>query len=226
LRRIPIQEKESKNDYLVVDDVKGLVSLAQMGALEVHLWGSTEKDLERPDRLVFDLDPAEDVPWARTVESARRVRERLKALGLESFVKTTGGKGLHVTAPIVPSLGWEAVKSFTKALALALSEAHPGEYVVKAGKALRAGKIFVDYLRNGRGATSVCPYSPRAKAGAPVSLPLSWTDLDSLTQPPSFSLESVADRLSGRTDPWKGFFSLRQKIPAEVRRALASSNPT
>jgi bifunctional non-homologous end joining protein LigD len=221
MRRIPIMEKEKKGDYLLVDDAEGVVALVQMGSLEIHLWGATERDLERPDRLVFDLDPAEGVPWARTVQAARRLRERLDALGLESFVKTTGGKGLHVVAPVEPVLDWDAVKTFAKAMAAALVEGHPGEYVDQAGKALRHGKIFIDYLRNGRGATSVAPYSTRAKSGAPVSTPVRWEELDA-AKPGAFTMATVPARLARlKKDPWEGFFDLKQRLPAEIERSLA-----
>jgi bifunctional non-homologous end joining protein LigD len=221
LRHITIEEKEGNGDYLIVDDVPGLISLVQMGVLEIHIWGSTEQNIERPDRLVFDLDPAPDVTWDKLVLSAQRVKERLQTIQLQSFLKTTGGKGLHVVAPIVPELDWDQIKRLTKTMAESMTQDFPGEYVSQAGKHLRPGKIFIDYLRNGRGATNVCPYSTRAKPNAPVSVPLRWEELDRPFNPSEFSPKWVLKRLAKlKKDPWDGFFKLKQKIPAEIKKSL------
>ncbi len=166
LRLIPIREKSKTEPYVVVDDVAGLISLAQIGALEIHAWGSRADQLERPDRLIFDLDPDPTVPWRQVVESARQVREFLRQLRLESFVKTTGGKGLHLVTPIQRRHEWEEAEAFCKRVADAIARADPERYTANMSKAVRPGKIFVDYLRNGRGATAIVPYSPRARAGA------------------------------------------------------------
>lgn len=218
MRTVAIQESTGKNPYLLVDDTAGLVSLAQMSVLEIHLWGSSTEHLERPDRLVFDLDPAEDVPWAKTILAAKRCRDKLEKMGLTSFLKTTGGKGLHVVVPIAPDLPWDAVKLFTQAVAQSLSNEHPGEYVTRATKSLRAGKIFIDYLRNGRGATSVCPFSPRAKPAAPVSYPIHWSDLSPKIRPDQFTINSLQSQSKPRRDPWEGFFNLKQRLPRDVRK--------
>src|SRR5690606_17087857 len=139
------------------------LSLVQLGALELHVWGARDDRLERPDRLVFDLDPDTSLPFARVIEAARRVRERLAEVGLESFVKTTGGKGLHVVAPVARRSGWDEVKGFCRAVAVDLATREPRRYVANMAKAKRRGKVFIDYLRNGRGATAIAPFSARAR---------------------------------------------------------------
>jgi bifunctional non-homologous end joining protein LigD len=192
-----------------------------MGVLELHVWGSTNELLEKPDRLVFDLDPAPHVPLKKLKIGAHRLRDRLKELGLTSFLKTTGGKGLHIVAPIVPELSWDPIKRLTKTISESLMQDYPGDYVIKSGKALREGKIFIDYLRNGRGATSVCPYSTRAKAGATVSTPLAWEELENLNNLDQFTMESIPPRLKNqKSHPWKGFFALQQKIPNTLKKGL------
>ncbi len=178
-------------DILTVNDAAELVALAQAGVIEVHTWGSHLETLERPDLLVFDLDPDESVAWPRVVSAARLVRERLTALDLDSFVKTTGGKGLHVCAPIEQSLSWQAAKEFTKKLAEAIVQEKPKEFVATMSKVKRKGKIFIDYLRNGRGSTFVAPYSPRARPGAKVAMPIDWDDLDAI-DPASFTIKTVS----------------------------------
>jgi bifunctional non-homologous end joining protein LigD len=214
LRRIKIQEKKKVGEYLVVDDLSGLVGLVQMGILEVHTWNSRDESLEQPDRVVFDLDPAEDVPWPRVVEGARLLREELLALKLASFVKTTGGKGLHVVVPLAPGPGWDEGLEFTRALAARVAGERPREYVDEMSKARRAGKIYIDYLRNLRGATSIAAYSTRARPGAPVSTPLHWDELDSRVRPDRFTVKTLPERLASlREDPWKGYARLKQRLP-------------
>ena len=165
VRGIPIKEKAATATYIVIDDVAGLISLVQMGVLEIHPWGSREDPLDRPDRLIFDLDPAQDLTWADTVRAARLVRDRLKDLGLVSFVRTTGGKGLHVVALFVRRASWEELKSLARAFADALVREQPKQYIAQSSKAKRPGKIYVDYLRNERGATAIASYSTRARPG-------------------------------------------------------------
>lgn len=217
LRRIPIREKSQTNDYVLVDDVAGLISLVQMGALEIHAWGSRADKLEQPDRLVFDLDPDPELPWKRVVESARQVREFLQALGLESFVKTTGGKGLHLVVPIERKLEWTAAKAFCRQVAELIVQADPENYTAKMSKALRPGKIFLDYLRNDRGATAVVPYSTRARPGAPVSTPLTWKELSSRTPSNHYTVENLPKRLASLSrDPWDEFAATKQSLPRAV----------
>ena len=153
---------------LTLDSVEGLLDLVQASVLEIHPWGSTIANLEKPDRLIFDLDPGEDVAWRAVIDGALEIRSRLDALGLTSFVKTSGGKGLHVMLPIEPSVSWDDAKAFTQSIAQQMAKARPDRYVATMAKASRRGRIFIDYLRNGRGATAVAPYSTRALPSASV----------------------------------------------------------
>jgi bifunctional non-homologous end joining protein LigD len=221
IRRVKIREKKKVGDYLVVDTLPALISLVQIGILEIHTWNSVADRLEQPDRVVFDLDPAPDVPWTRVVAAARLVRKLLEGVGLESFVKTTGGKGLHVVAPIARGVGWDDFKAFSKAVVEAMERDEPDAYTTNPIKLRRKGKIFLDYLRNGRGATFIAPYSPRARPGAPVALPISWDELAHGVDPATFTSETVPRRLvSLREDPWKSMVGLKQSITASARRAF------
>jgi bifunctional non-homologous end joining protein LigD len=214
IRRVKIKEKTKTGEYLVVDTLPALVGLAQIGILEVHTWNSVVKQLEKPNRLVFDLDPAPDVEWKRVVEAARLVRARLDALGLESFVKTTGGKGLHVVVPVARGTTWEAGAAFSRALAEDMAREDPTGYVAHMAKSARTGKIFIDYLRNVRGATSVSAYSTRAKPEATVSVPLGWDELSPRVRSDHFTIATVSRRLAGLgKDPWARYWSVRQALP-------------
>lgn len=193
-----------------------LAGLAQMGVLEVHPWGSKNDDLEHPDRLIFDLDPDESLPWTTLTAAAAEVRKRLKRAGLESFLKTTGGKGLHIVAPINPKLDWNTVKEAAHNFVLAMERSNPRLYLTKMTKSARVGKIYLDYLRNARGATAVAPFSPRARVGASISLPLPWSALR-LSERPVFRVSDLDDpgsdlRKHLRSDPWKPMLSLRQNL--------------
>jgi bifunctional non-homologous end joining protein LigD len=215
LHAVSIRESKGARDYVTVLDVAGLVSLVQLGALEIHAWGARAPDVEHPDLVTFDLDPDPGVAWSRTVAAARELRERLAQLGLQSFAKTTGGKGLHVVVPLAPLAGWDAVKAFSRALVNEMVRDAPEEYLAKASKAARRGKIFLDYLRNARSATAICPYSTRARPGAPVATPISWSELDAKLDPRRFDLRSVPKRLARLSrDPWQGYTELRQELPA------------
>lgn len=200
----------SGEDWLAVDNLAGLIALVQMGVLELHPWGATVDDLERPDRVVFDLDPDEGVPWAQVVAGAREIRADLEALGLRSFVKTTGGKGLHVVLPIEPAADWEVVKTFAHDVAARLAVKQPECYTTNPLKEARSGRIFLDHLRNSRGATAVAPYSTRARPGAPVATPLAW---EALSDDPAATRRTAADLPKG--DPWTGFFAVRQRLPTQ-----------
>jgi bifunctional non-homologous end joining protein LigD len=214
LRRVAIQEKHKVGEYLVVDDLAGLVSLVQIGILEVHTWNSRADTLEEPDRLVFDLDPAPGLGFPRVVEAALRVRERLRSYGLESFVKTTGGKGLHLVVPLSRGASWEACAAFSRAVAGSIVKDEPRAYTANMSKAARTGKVFIDYLRNLRGATSVAAYSTRAREGAPVATPLAWEELHEGLQPGSFTISSVPSRLAALpSDPWRAYGRTRQILP-------------
>ena len=198
---------------MAVRDLQGLLGLVQMSVLEIHVWGSRVADLERPDRLIFDLDPGEGVTWEDIKRAALDMRARLKQLGLASFLKTSGGKGLHVTVPVVPDLDWDAAKAFTRLVAQQMAADDPQRYVATMAKARRKGRIFIDYLRNGRGATAVAPYSTRARAGAPVAMPIAWDELKALPSANHFTLRSAIKRLSKqRSDPWAEMAKIRQKL--------------
>ena len=212
VRRVDVGEAEK---MLTLDGLAGLLDLVQAGVLEIHPWGSTFAQLERPDRLIFDLDPGDDVPWSAVIDAAFEVRSRLNAIGLESFVKTSGGKGLHVVLPIDPEPGWDQAKAFTQSIADAMAKAQSERYVAKMGKAARRGRIFVDYLRNGRGATAVAPYSTRALPLASVSTPLAWDELAEGVRADHFKIDNLRQRLDVLSeDPWPGFFSIRQRLPS------------
>ena len=201
---------------MTVQGEQSLAGLAQMNVLEVHPWGSTNADLEHPNRIIFDLDPDEKVSWSTLADSAVEVRERLKQLGLESYVKTTGGKGLHVVAPIQPKYDWEQIKALTHAFTMQMEQDNSKLYISKMTKAARTNKIFVDYLRNERDATAIAPYSSRARLGMAAALPLEWSELKTKTAP-KFLIANFADwsdRL--REDPWKSMLTSKQSIPAKL----------
>lgn len=211
-KSVDIAEKSKKDAYLFVRDVAGLVAAAQMGVLEIHLWCCRTDRVERPDRLVFDLDPDEGVPFDRVKEAARELRQRLADLDLTTFVLATGGKGLHVVAPLARRHGWDDHKAFAEAIARLMVEDSPDRYTAVASKAKRTGKIFVDYLRNGRGASAICPYSSRARPGAPVAMPVAWAALGRLKDARVATVRDAARR-ARRSDPWEGYFELRQALP-------------
>ena len=209
----PVDVGEGK-PMLAIYDLEGLIGLVQAGVLEIHPWGSTVDDLDRPDRLIFDLDPGEGVPWEAVLAAAAETRQRLKDLGLESFLKTSGGKGLHVMVPIMPEFDWDRVKAFTKTITDTMAADAPDRYVATMSKQLRRGKIYVDYLRNGRGATAVAPYSTRARPGAPVSTPLDWEELTKAITADHFNIDNLRQRLAFlKRDPWHGYFEIKQRLP-------------
>jgi bifunctional non-homologous end joining protein LigD len=221
IKQIAIAGGETKKPYLYIDDEEGLFGLVQIGTLEIHDWGVSLKHISQPDRIVFDLDPDEGLPLATLKAAALEVREFLADLGFTSFLKSTGGKGLHLVAPIQPKLGWNEVKPFTKAIADALVAARPDRYTANPLKKTRQGKIFVDYLRNQRGGSAIVNYSTRAKNGAPVACPLRWDELKGLKAASPYSVKTLLARLKAlKRDPWEGFFSTRQSITAKARKAL------
>jgi bifunctional non-homologous end joining protein LigD len=221
IKQIPIPGGESKKPYLYIDDAQGLFGLVQIGALEIHDWGVSLAHIKQPDRIVFDLDPDEGLALATLKAATIEVRDFLADLGLTSFLKSTGGKGLHLVAPIQPKLGWDEVKPFTKAIADALVSARPDRYTANPLKKTREGKIFVDYLRNQRGGSAIVNYSTRAKEGAPVACPLRWDELKGLKAAAPYSVKTLPARLKSlKGDPWEGFFSTRQSITAKARKAL------
>jgi bifunctional non-homologous end joining protein LigD len=215
LRRIEIEEKDELDTYLIADNLPGLLSLAQMGVLEIHLWGSRGDRIEQPDWLIFDLDPAPEVAWKEVVAAGRLLRDLLADLKLTTFAKVTGGKGLHVVAPLAPRRAdWPAVKGFTQAIAQQLAREYPDRFVATMSKAARRGKIFIDYLRNDRGATAIAPYSSRAKPGAPVAVPIAWDELSARTKPDRWNVRTLPRRLQRLArDPWAGFWDVKQSLP-------------
>ncbi len=220
--RVTIEESGGPQTYLTVTEVGSLVGLAQMGVLEIHVWGSSWPDIEHPDTLVFDLDPDPAVEWAALAQGARLMKEVLSALGLESFVKTTGGKGLHVVAPIVPEGNWEVVRGFCKSIAEALVGHAPDRFTANMAKEKREGKIYVDYVRNTRGATSIAPYSTRAHDDATVAVPLRWSELSGRVRPDAYTIGNIQDRLRRlRGDPWDGYLEAQrtQGLTAAMKRA-------
>jgi bifunctional non-homologous end joining protein LigD len=222
--RVPIREAGKLADYLSIDDERGLLTLVQFGALELHPWGARADRPDAPDRMIFDLDPGPGVDWAAVVRAARDVRARMERLDLASFVKTTGGKGLHVVVPLARRHEWSDVRDVSRAVAEAMTRDEPDRYVATMALHLRPGKIFVDYLRNGRGATAVAAYSTRARPHATVAMPIPWDDLERI-QPGSFDIRSVRERLSGRwRDPWRGFFELRQRLTRGASRAVSAAH--
>ncbi|MBA3677316.1 MAG: DNA polymerase domain-containing protein [Sphingosinicella sp.] len=201
--------------YLYVKDVQGLVAMVQMGVLEMHPWGVTVERPDKPDRIIFDLDPDEGLDFANVVRAALEVRERLKARGLISFVKTTGGKGLHVVAPLDPGPDWREVKAFAKGLSNEMAEDAPERFLTRISKAERSGRIFIDYLRNDATSTAVGPYSTRSRPGAPVATPLEWEELDKKLDPANFTVETLPSRLAAlKRDPWAEMLKVRQSVPA------------
>jgi len=209
-------------EVLVVSDFEGLVALVQASVLEIHPWGSTMADPELPDRITFDLDPDEGLAYADVIAAALDVRARLDAMGLASFVKTTGGKGLHVVVPLEPKADWDAVKTFAAGVASTMAKENPAKYTDNVSKRARTGRLYVDYLRNGRGATAVAAYSTRARAGAPVATPLGWDELTPDIKPNHFTVANLPGRLATLTpDPWAGMSELRQVLPGTAKRRKA-----
>jgi bifunctional non-homologous end joining protein LigD len=211
VKKISVQMKDERSPLLMIDSQEGLLALAQLGVLELHTWGTHFDHIENPDEFVFDIDPHPIVSWDRVVQAAYHLRDELAQYDMKSFVKTTGGKGLHVVAPVLPKLQWDLGKEFCKALCEDITKKYPGQYVTNMAHAKRPNKIFLDYLRNGRGSTAIAPYSPRARADAPLSIPIDWSELKLGVRSDFFHLRDIGKRLnSSAKDPWKGFFEVRQ----------------
>jgi bifunctional non-homologous end joining protein LigD len=220
---VRVRDPEDGEELLAIKDVKGLVSLVQASVLEIHVWGAKLASLEKPDGITFDLDPDAEVIWGDVVSAAFEVRDRLKEQGLESFVKTTGGKGLHVYAPLKPLDGWAEVKEFAHQLGRAMAKDSPQKYLATASKKARRRRIFVDYLRNGRGATAVAAYSARARAGAPVSTPLSWDELGPELRPDRFTVLNLLHRLAHIDDPWRDVLQCANPLRWTASAAVGSA---
>jgi bifunctional non-homologous end joining protein LigD len=217
-----VKDPAEPEPLISIGDFDGLMALVQSAALEIHPWGSTADDWERPDMIVMDLDPGEDVDWTSVITAAEEVRDRLKNAGLAAFVKTSGGKGLHVVAPVQPKAEWPAVKAFTKSIADSMAADSPDRYVSTIPKAKRRGKILIDYLRNQRGMTAVAAYSTRARSGAAVSMPLAWEELGPDIGPAYFTVRNAPTRLSSTADPWADF----RAAAAPIEEPHKKSKPT
>ncbi|MGZ9810489.1 DNA ligase D [Pseudoroseicyclus sp. H15] len=197
VKDLPIKEKDgSTEDYIYVSTAAGLIGAAQMGTVEFHIWGAKRDNLEKPDRLVFDLDPDEGLGFEAVKAASFELREGLKEIGLPSVPMVSGGKGVHVIIPLRRTATWETVKAFSRAFATILAERHPDRYVATMSKAKRKGRIFIDWLRNERGSTAIAPYSLRARPGAPVAVPVTWEELDKLDAPNTFHPSDMKARLS------------------------------
>jgi bifunctional non-homologous end joining protein LigD len=215
LGEIPVPGFEEP--YLFVRDQRGLVALVQMGVLEIHPWGARNDNPERPDRMIFDLDPGEGLTFADVAAAAREVRAMLESIKLTSFLKTTGGKGLHLVVPIVRRYDWQEVKAFAKRAAENLAKERPERYLIRMSKAERRGRILIDYLRNDPTSTAIAPYSTRSREGAPVATPLAWDELNDKLDPRAFNEKTVPGRLKAlRADPWKDIGAVKQALPRKI----------
>jgi bifunctional non-homologous end joining protein LigD len=215
-----IDDSSGKRPYVIANTTEALVGLAQMNTLELHAWNSTTTTLEKPDMCVIDFDPDAGLDWRNVVDAAHAARALFDGLGLRSFLKTSGGTGLHVVVPIAPEAGWDEVKEFTRMVALRMVEAFPERFTANVSKARRKGKIFIDYLRNGRGATSVAPYSLRSRPGATVAVPIAWEDLAQDVRSDSYTLKNLEAALKKRKDPWAEYFEVRQSLTTKMKRSV------
>lgn len=224
VRRVKIQEKTKIGEYLVVDTLPALISLVQMNVLEIHTWNSRVAAIEQPDRLVIDIDPGSHVTWKQVIEAARLVRRLLTDLGLASFVKTTGGRGLHVVVPLRPHADWRQCLDFARGLAAAMVRHDPAMFTTAFAKAGRERRILIDYLRNNRTNTSIAAYSTRGRPGAPVSVPIRWEELRPALDPLQWTFRTVPDRLKRlRKDPWDGYDQARQRLTGSMVSAIAGA---
>jgi bifunctional non-homologous end joining protein LigD len=215
-----IQVKGRNEDYLMIKDEKGLITLVQWGVIEMHPWGCMADRPQIPDKIIFDLDPDPDVPWSRVIDGVKEVRARMAEFGLKSFLKTTGGKGLHVTVPLTPQYAWPTVKAFARAVAQSMEHDAPEFYVANMSKEKRKGRIFVDYLRNELTSTAIAPYAVRARPGATVATPLDWSELTVKLKPAEFTIATVPQRLKSQDDPWADYFAVAQTIREDIVDAL------
>jgi bifunctional non-homologous end joining protein LigD len=216
--------RSSKGYYIYVDSLRGILSVVQNGAIEMHTWGATLPDTQHPDRITLDLDPGEDLPWRELRRATETTRTVVEALGLKCFLKTTGGKGLHVVVPIARKLGWDEVKEFSRLIAEFLVKAEPGFFTASMAKSRRPGRVFVDYLRNSETASAVAAFSARARPSAGVSTPLHWDELDDDDVRARFTVLTVPGRLASlKGDPWAGYAAAaKQSISSAMRRSLTA----
>ena len=222
--RVKIPEEHGVSWYMIADSLPAVIGLVQMGVLELHTWGAKRDGLDRPDRIIMDLDPDLTVPWKFVIEGAQLVRTLLNELDLECFVKTTGGKGLHVVLPLRRVHTWDEVKAFSKGLADHLVRLVPDRFVASMSKQKRKGKIYLDYLRNAKGATAIAAYSTRARPEAPVSVPLAWEELSVNLRSDHFTVDNVVERLNGlKRDPWRDYCTVKQKLTRKMKASLGIS---
>jgi bifunctional non-homologous end joining protein LigD len=213
LYTINIKEKHATEKYIYIKDVNGLLTLVQMGVLEIHPWPCKIDNLEKPDMVIFDLDPGPTVPWKRVIAAAQLVKEELAAIGLESYVRITGGKGLHLVVPFQRRYAWEKTIHFVKVFAQYLEQKYPVEFVATMAKSKRHNKIFVDYLRNMRGSTAIANFSTRAKPGATVAVPIDWSTLSVKVKPDQYTVKNIAKYYTLNKHPWHGFNKNKQTLP-------------
>ena len=214
-------DNDAPGPYVFVRDARGLVALVQYGVLELHAWGARADNVNAPDRIVFDLDPAPDVAWSAVMATARRVRRLLATCGLESWLKTSGGKGLHVVVPVARRVSWNDVRDFSRLVSAQLVKANPDGLVDVATKAARPGRIYIDYLRNARGATAVAPWSSRARNGATVSVPVKWKDAGALSSGNALSVSAARQLINRlRSDPWADMLKCTQRLSVAAMRSL------
>jgi bifunctional non-homologous end joining protein LigD len=207
--------------YAKITGLSSIVGLVQMGVLEIHPWGSRADDPESPDRLIFDLDPDPELAWKTVAATALLLRSELDRLGLRSWLKTTGGKGLHVMVPVQRRQTWAEARDFSRAFVDRIVSLEPRLFTASMRKSDRGGKIFIDYVRNTRGATAIAAYGARARPGAPVSVPLYWEEAESAEHRPDFTVLNLAVRLDSlRADPWKDLVRTRQSITKKMRSQL------
>ncbi|HEX5363813.1 MAG TPA: DNA ligase D [Gallionella sp.] len=224
--RIAIPEGGTVRNYVYVRSLADILELVQHGVLEFHAWGCRVEDIEHPDLLVFDLDPAPEVAWQEVLRTARELRERLHGLGLTAFPRTTGGKGLHLVVPLQPDADWESVKSFARAVSEQHARDEPRMLTTNMSMAKRHGRIYLDYLRNTRGSTAIACYSVRARPGAPVAVPLRWDELGPAVRSDHYTVETLQRRLGAlRADPWEGFFEMAVPLGAEMLKAVGINEP-
>ncbi|WDQ99740.1 DNA ligase D [Devosia sp. J2-20] len=224
MKSLLITEKDgSKDDYFYIDDLAGLIAGTQMNVLEWHLWGSRNKDVEKPERIIFDIDPDEGLGFADVRAAATDIRDVLNALGLKSYPLVSGGKGVHVIAPLTPRVAWPEVKAFCKGLAQRLADDQPDRYIATMSKAKRKGKLFIDYLRNERGSTAIAPWSSRSREGAPAAVPVSWDELQNVKSANQFTLAAAAERAS-EADPWTDYFEITQSITKPMLKAVTQAD--